>query len=115
MSQAISNTTAVTLEEAKNLIALCGADVTIMLQGGMGIGKSSLLWALAEQFNGTHDAVYMDMTTKDIADLSGVPYVEERAEAAQQKAGDSHAGRVRQGHASGSEHCPAPHAGAQDG
>jgi len=78
MSQAISNTTAVTLEEAKNLIATCGADVTIMLQGGMGIGKSSLLWALAEQFNGTHDAVYMDMTTKDIADLSGVPYVEER-------------------------------------
>lgn len=72
----LSNT--VSLSEAKNLIATCGSEVTIMLQGGMGIGKSSLLWGLAEQFKDTHDAVYIDMTTKDLADLSGVPYVEER-------------------------------------
>lgn len=68
----------VSLSEAKNLIATCGQHVTFMLQGGMGIGKSSLLWGLAEQFKDTHDAVYIDMTTKDLADLSGVPYIEER-------------------------------------
>jgi len=71
----IQNT--VSLNEARNLIATCGEHVTIMLQGGMGIGKSSLLWGLAEQFKDTHEAVYIDMTTKDLADLSGVPYVEE--------------------------------------
>jgi hypothetical protein len=77
MSQ-VQSQVRVSLAEAHNLIATCGAEVTIMLQGGMGIGKSSLLWGLAEQFRDTHDAVYMDMTTKDIADLSGVPYIEER-------------------------------------
>ena len=68
----------ISLNEAKNLIATVGQHVTIMLQGGMGIGKSSLLWDLAKQHSDTHDAVYIDMTTKDLADLSGVPYVEER-------------------------------------
>jgi hypothetical protein len=68
----------ISLNEAKNLIATVGQHVTIMLQGGMGIGKSSLLWDLAKQFKDTHDTVYIDMTTKDLADLSGVPYVEER-------------------------------------
>lgn len=69
---------AASLLEAENLIATCGADVTIMLVGGMGIGKTSLLWRLAERFKATHDPVYVDMTTKDLADLSGVPYIEER-------------------------------------
>ena len=41
----LSNT--VSLSEAKNLIATCGGEVTIMLQGGMGIGKSSLFRAVA--------------------------------------------------------------------
>lgn len=72
----ISNT--ISLAEAENLIATVGMTNTFMLEGGMGIGKSSLLWALAERFKDTHDAVYMDMTTKDIGDISGVPYIEER-------------------------------------
>ena len=37
----------VTLKEAADLIVTCGKDVSFMLQGPMGIGKSSLLQELA--------------------------------------------------------------------
>jgi len=72
MSIQMQNT--VSLAEAQNLIATCGKDVTIMLQGGMGIGKSSLLAGLVAQFP---DAlpVYLDATTLDIGDVTGVPHI----------------------------------------
>lgn len=74
---AIKVSNEISLAEAANLISTVGRDVTIMMQGGMGIGKSSLLPVIAEKLGGTHDAVYCDMTTKDLADMSGVPYVQD--------------------------------------
>lgn len=65
----------VSLKEAANMILTAGKDVSFMLQGGMGIGKSSLLAELAYKLP-THVPVYVDMTTKDLCDLSGVPFVE---------------------------------------
>lgn len=67
----------VSLKEAANLIFTAGKDVSFMLQGGMGIGKSSLLQELASRLP-THEPVYVDMTTKDLCDISGVPFVEKQ-------------------------------------
>lgn len=67
----------VTLREAANLIVTCGKDVSFMLQGPMGIGKSSLLQELASRLP-THEPVYIDMTTKDLCDISGVPFVDKQ-------------------------------------
>jgi len=65
----------VSLKEAANLILTAGKDVSFMVQGEMGIGKSSLLKELASRLP-THVPIYVDMTTKDLCDLSGVPLVE---------------------------------------
>lgn len=65
----------VSLKEAAALILAAGTDVSFMLQGPMGIGKSSLLKELASKLPG-HAPVYVDMTTKDLCDISGVPFVE---------------------------------------
>lgn len=65
----------VSLKEAAALILAAGKDVSFMLQGPMGIGKSSLLKELASKLPG-HVPVYVDMTTKDLCDISGVPFVE---------------------------------------
>lgn len=67
----------VSLKEAANLILTAGKDVSFMLQGDMGIGKSSLLTELASRLP-THEPVYIDMTTKDLCDISGVPFVEKQ-------------------------------------
>lgn len=68
----------VSLSEATELVATCGKHATFMFRGGMGIGKSSILYTLAERFADTHDAVYVDMTTRHVGDSSGVPMIEER-------------------------------------
>lgn len=64
----------VSLAKAKEMIKTVGTDVTFMLQGGMGIGKSSILWDLAKEMP-DYLPIYMDATTMDLGDVSGVPKV----------------------------------------
>lgn len=68
--------TEITLKQAADLIGAIGKDVTVLLEGEPGIGKSALLAALKERFP-THDAVYIDCTTKDLGDLFMPKVVEE--------------------------------------
>ena len=59
----------VNLAQAANMIRLCGSTNTVLLQGHIGSGKSSLLKTLAKMMP-THRPVYFDCTTKDLGDLS---------------------------------------------
>jgi energy-coupling factor transporter ATP-binding protein EcfA2 len=58
----------VDLDQATNMIAAMGNKRTILVQGHMGTGKSSLLTALAKMFP-NHLPHYFDCTTKDLGDL----------------------------------------------
>lgn len=65
----------VSLAQAANMIRLCGTTNTVLLQGHMGIGKSSILKSLAKMMP-THRAVYFDCTTKDLGDIT-IPKITE--------------------------------------
>lgn len=56
------------IKQTANLIAQIGAQKSVVVQGEIGIGKSSMMDMLAKQFPG-HIPCYMDMTTKDLGDL----------------------------------------------
>lgn len=56
------------LDQTANLIKAIGHKRTVLAQGHMGTGKSSLLKMLAEMLP-THTPVYFDCTTKDLGDL----------------------------------------------
>jgi len=58
----------VSLQECANLIATVGDTVTVLAQGEMGIGKSSMLKMLQAKFP-DHFVCYGDMTTKDVGDF----------------------------------------------
>ena len=58
----------ISLKEATDLIASIGDKVTVVVQGHMGYGKTSMLKELARRFP-NHLPVYCDMTTKDLGDL----------------------------------------------
>ena len=58
----------VSLQECANLIGAIGSDVTVLAQGEMGIGKSSMLKMLQGKFP-EHFVCYGDMTTKDVGDF----------------------------------------------
>ena len=59
----------ITLAEATNLIAAVGAQHTVLVQGEMGCGKSSMLTELKRRYPDHHPA-YFDLTTKaDIGDF----------------------------------------------
>lgn len=60
---------ALSLDQIANAIAIIGHKRTILVQGHMGNGKSSLLNTLADRFP-THTPCYFDCTTKDLGDLS---------------------------------------------
>jgi len=60
---------ALSLDQIANAIATVGHKRTILVQGHMGNGKSSLLKTLAEKFP-DHAPCYFDCTTKDLGDLS---------------------------------------------
>ena len=71
------------LDQTANLIKTVGSKRTVLVQGHMGTGKSSLLKMLATMLP-THRPVYFDCTTKDLGDLmlpriadvdAGTPYV----------------------------------------
>ena len=71
------------LQQAQQAIINGGSKSTVLLQGHMGTGKSSLLNALAEELP-DHVPCYFDCTTKDlgdiaipnVSDLDGAQYVE---------------------------------------
>lgn len=56
------------LQQTANLIATLGTQRTILVEGHMGVGKSSLLKILGDMFP-THALCYFDATTKDLGDL----------------------------------------------
>lgn len=56
-------------DDTANLIATVGHQITVMVEGHVGSGKSALLNDLGERFKDTHRAVYLDMTMLDIGDL----------------------------------------------
>jgi MoxR-like ATPase len=58
----------VTLQECADLIHAVGDTVTVLAQGEMGIGKSSMLKML-QAMNPNHFVCYGDMTTKDVGDF----------------------------------------------
>lgn len=57
------------LDQLETLIALNGHKRTVLVQGHMGTGKSSLLRALAKRLP-NHTACYFDCTTKDLGDIT---------------------------------------------
>ena len=65
----------VTLAQATNLIRLIGSTNTVLVQGHIGSGKSSILKELAKLMP-THRAVYFDCTTKDLGDIT-IPKINE--------------------------------------
>ena len=60
---------AVSLQEVTNLIAQVGDKVTVLAQGHIGTGKSSMLKVLADKFPDYHPC-YLDCTTLDVGDIS---------------------------------------------
>lgn len=57
-----------TLREATEMISLVGEQVTCLVRGPMGTGKSSILKTLAKQFP-DYVPCYFDGTTKDLGDM----------------------------------------------
>ena len=62
------------LNEFANTIATVGTDVTVIGQGEPGIGKSSMLGALAKRFP-NYELAYIDCTLLDLGDFA-LPYTE---------------------------------------
>lgn len=61
--------TSLTRKETVDLIAAVGHEVTVMVEGHIGSGKSAMLSDLAKRFKDTHEAVYFDMTLLDLGDI----------------------------------------------
>jgi Mg-chelatase subunit ChlI len=57
------------LDQTAALIKATGHLRTVLVQGHMGTGKSSLLKTLATMLP-THKPVYFDCTTKDLGDIT---------------------------------------------
>lgn len=57
------------IDECINLIAVTGHQTSVMVQGHMGSGKSSILTALGWRFP-NHTLCYFDCTTKDLGDIT---------------------------------------------
>ena len=60
---------AINLDQIVALIRGVGHKRTVLVQGHMGTGKSSLLWTLASSMP-THQPCYFDCTTKDLGDIT---------------------------------------------
>lgn len=60
---------ALSLDQCSNVISVCGHLRTVLVQGDMGTGKSSLLSMLAKE-HPKHIACYFDCTTKDLGDVT---------------------------------------------
>jgi hypothetical protein len=64
----------ITLEQASNLINICGTDNTFVIQGEPGIGKSAML----DCFDGERHTVYVDCALLDLGDLQMVCFTEKK-------------------------------------
>jgi len=62
------------INQTYNLIKTAGRKRTVLVEGHMGSGKTSIGRMLAEDLKDTHTFVYFDCTTKDLMDL-GAPKV----------------------------------------
>lgn len=62
-------TNQITLAEAANTISTVGRDVTFMLVGEPGVGKSSILKTLQERHGDAFEYIYVDCPVKDIPDV----------------------------------------------
>jgi hypothetical protein len=70
----------ITMNQCTDLISKVGDQITVLVQGELGCGKSSILKELAKS-HPTHVPCYVDLTTKDVGDflipqirtLDGVP------------------------------------------
>lgn len=62
-------TLSVNIQQAANLIATCGTNITCLIRGVPGIGKSSILSILSEQMP-DYLPCYIDMSTVDLGDLA---------------------------------------------
>ena len=60
---------ALSLDQVTDSIAACGHKRTVLMQGDMGTGKSSVLKMLGERFP-DHTLCYFDCTTKDLGDVT---------------------------------------------
>lgn len=69
MSNQAQQMYALSLDQVANAIKHGGQDRTILVQGHMGTGKSSILNTLAQEMP-THIPCYFDCTTKDLGDIS---------------------------------------------
>jgi len=69
MSKTMTSLHALSINQIVAAIMACGRDVTPLVQGHMGTGKSSILWTLAEKLP-THTPCYFDCTTKDLGDIT---------------------------------------------
>lgn len=69
------------LNQISNLLKVTGHKRTVLVQGGMGTGKSSLLRTLSGDLP-THTPCYFDCTTKDLGDITLPRIAEAGADAA---------------------------------
>ena len=68
---------ALSINQTADLIGTIGRDITVVVQGNMGTGKSSIINILADRFP-NHKPVYLDCTTlTDSADMFMVKYSED--------------------------------------
>ncbi|MAK42173.1 MAG: hypothetical protein CL997_05765 [Euryarchaeota archaeon] len=63
-----TNPNELNIEETANVVASIGNKRSVLVQGHMGSGKSSILKILAERFP-DHHPVYFDCTSKDLGDI----------------------------------------------
>ena len=77
------------LSQATKLIKAIAHQQTVMLQGHMGEGKSSILKTLGQEMKATHKAFYFDCTTKDIGDITIPKLKELRLEAGDGEDGEA--------------------------
>lgn len=66
----------ITLKQTTDLIQAVGGRTTVLAQGEMGIGKSSILKTLRDRLGDAYRYCYVDMTTKDVGDFL-VPKIRE--------------------------------------
>lgn len=59
----------ITLKQTAELILAVGSTTTVLAQGEMGIGKSSILKYLKDKLGDSYHYCYGDMTTKDVGDF----------------------------------------------
>ena len=68
MNNSATQMYSLSLDQCVNAIMVNGAERTILAQGHMGIGKSSMIKELAKQLP-NHIPCYFDCTTKDLGDI----------------------------------------------